>query len=300
MPAGYGKALAAAALFCAAPLGAAQDDLTRPIAQELAPRWLEPEGPVRVHGATWLVGFTHLNVVLIATDAGLILIDTGLPQAAPLVEQSLTRAGFSIRNVRYILSSEPHYDHAGGIAALARDSGATVLASAAGARILRAGESDAQDPQRAGLFAYPPVRRVRVVRDGQVIRLGKVAITAHATPGHTPGSMSWAWTSCAKGRVDCARIVFAASLNSLTDGVYRYVDHPDVVSGFRRSFATVRALPCDILITGHPEHSGGDERLASLRLSPDGYRSDGACRALADRYEAAFDARLREEGKAAR
>lgn len=298
-----GKRLAAtaAALILAGSADAAPvDDLTRPIAQQLAPLWLDPAGPIRVHGDTWLVGFTHMNVVLIASNAGLILIDAGLPQAAPLVERSLTQAGFRIQDVRYILSSEPHYDHAGGLAALARDSGATVLASRAGARVLRAGHSGAEDPQRATLFAYPPVRHLRVIHDGQVIRLGQVAVTAHATPGHTPGSMSWSWTSCRQAGKDCADMVFAASLNSLTDRTYRYSDHPEIIRGFRRSFATIRAMPCDILITGHPEHSEGEQRLARLRLNPDGYRSTGACQALADRYEAAFDERLQAEANSPR
>lgn len=283
---------------------AADDDLTRPIAPELAPRWLEPVGPVRVHGATWLVGFTHMNVVMIATDAGLILIDAGLPQAAPAIEASLASAGYRIQDVRYILSSEPHYDHAGGLAALARASGAIVLASAAAAPILRAGHSGAEDPQRAVLFAYPPVSRVRAVRDGQRIRLGNVVVTAHATPGHTPGSMSWSWTSCAKPEAQngsapgaCADMVFAASLNSRTEGTYRYSDHPKLVRQFRRSLETVRALPCDILITGHPEHSDGDERLEQLRNQPDGYRSAKACEKLADRYAASFALRLHEESQ---
>ncbi|MET0363962.1 MAG: metallo-beta-lactamase, partial [Sphingobium sp.] len=213
-------------MACAASAPAApprDDSLTRSIAPDLAPRWMESGGPVRVHGSTWLLGLTHMNIVLIATDAGLVLIDAGLPQAAPLVEQNLRAAGFRIEDVKLILSSEPHYDHAGGIAALARDSGATVLASAAGARVLRAGHSGTEDPQRATLFAYPPVTRVQAVRDGQRIHLGTLEITAHATPGHTPGSVSWSWRSCADaGARDCAAIVFAASLNSLTDGHYRY------------------------------------------------------------------------------
>ncbi|HEX7872239.1 MAG TPA: subclass B3 metallo-beta-lactamase [Sphingobium sp.] len=297
---------AALLMACAGSAPAAppqEDSLTRPIAPELAPRWMESGGPIRVHGSTWLVGLTHMNIVLIATNAGLVLIDAGLPQAAPLVEQNLRAAGFRIKDVKLILSSEPHYDHAGGIAALARDSGATVLASAAGARVLRVGHSGAEDPQRTTLFAYPSVKRVRTVRDGEHIRLGTLDITAHATPGHTPGSMSWSWRSCAEdGASDCATIVFAASLNSLTDGRYRYSAHPAVVRDFRRSFATLRALPCDILITGHPEHSDGEARLERLRSDPKGmgYRSTNACRTLADRYETALDARLATEAKAAR
>lgn len=277
----------------------AADALTRPIAVDLAPRWLVPAGPINIFGSTWLVGFTHLNVVMIVTDDGLILIDAGLPQAAPLVEANLKSAGFSIQDVKYILSTEPHYDHAGGIAALASASGAKVMASAAAAPVLRAGRSGAEDPQRSSLFTYPSVSRVTVVRDGQRIRLGNVVVTAHATPGHTPGSMSWSWSSCtrsAEGDVHtCADIVFAASLNSLTDGTYRYSEHPAVVRKFHQSFATMRMLPCDILITGHPEHSGGEEKLAKLRGDPDGYRARGACEALANRFDASLTQRLSEE-----
>lgn len=276
----------------------AHDLLTRPIAPEYALRWLEPQAPVRIHGNSWLVGTAHMNVVLIDTGAGLILIDAGLPQAALVIENNIRAAGFRIEDVELILSSEPHYDHAGGIAALARDSGATVVASRAAAAVLKAGRSGREDPQRTTLFAYPPVPAVRVVGDGQTLRLGKTAITAHATPGHTPGSMSWSWTSCRA--TDCANIVFATSLNSLTDGRYRFSDpqHRAVIPAFRRSFATIRALPCDILITGHPEHSDGEAKVARARTNPDSFRTEGACHKLADRYEQAFQARLKEEGNA--
>jgi metallo-beta-lactamase class B len=290
------------ALASASPAQPAGDDLLlRPVAPDLAPLWLDRQVPVRVHGATWLVGFTRMNIVLIDSGAGLILIDAGLPQGVPLLEQSIEQAGFHIRDVKLILSSEPHYDHASGLAALARDSGATVLASRAGAAILRAGHSGMEDPQRTTLFPYPPVRPVRAVRDGQPIRLGNVQITAHASPGHTPGSMSWSWTSC-DAQTGCAAMVFAASLNSLTDGRYSYADpaRRRVVRAFRRTFATIRALPCDILITGHPEHSDGAAKRDRLAAAPDSdaFRVPDACRTLADRYEAAFDARLAQEAKA--
>ncbi|MFZ2998661.1 subclass B3 metallo-beta-lactamase [Sphingobium sp.] len=286
----------------ATPTAGGEDPLLRPVAPDLAPLWLERQTPVRVHGGTWLVGFTHLNIVLIDSGAGLILIDAGLPQGVPLLEKTIEEAGFHMRDVKLILSSEPHYDHASGLAALARDSGATVLASASAAAVLRAGHSGMEDPQRTTLFAYPPVKRLRVVRDGEIIKLGNVRITARASPGHTPGSMSWTWTSC-DARQDCVSMVFAASLNSLTDGQYRYADpaHRAVVQRFRRTLAMIRALPCDILITGHPEHSDGAAKRDRQVAAPDNdaYRNPGTCRMLADRYEAAFEARLAQEaGKA--
>ncbi|MFZ8510109.1 MBL fold metallo-hydrolase, partial [Staphylococcus aureus] len=84
----------------------------------------------RIYGNTYLVGFRKMNVALIDTGAGLILIDAALPQSVAAVEANIRTLGFKLRDVKFILSTEPHYDHAGGLAALARDSGATIIASA--------------------------------------------------------------------------------------------------------------------------------------------------------------------------
>lgn len=277
--------------------GPTADPLTAPIAIDQAPLWTQPQAPLRIHGETYLVGFVGMNVVLIRSDAGLILIDGGLPQAVPAIEAHIRQLGLRVADIRLILSSEPHYDHAGGLAALSRDSGAPVLTSRAGAQVLRAGQSSADDPQRPVLFAFPPVDRLRVVRDGDRIRLGRVVITAHATPGHTPGSMSWSWRSCEAKR--CVSIVFASSLNSRTEGAYRWSDttHRTALARFRQTLATIRGLPCDIVLTGHPEHTGGAEKVAALQADPNstGFRDPAGCRKLADRYQGALDDRLASE-----
>lgn len=270
------------AAVCWGLAGAASiDPLTAPIAPRQAAGFMGERAPTRVHGNTWLVGTASMNVALIDTGAGLILVDAGLPQTVPQVEANIRAAGFSIRDVKLILSTEPHYDHAGGLAALSRDSGAPVLAGVAAAPVLRAGRSGDEDPQQRTLFAYPAVAKVRAMKHGEQIRLGKVVITAHATPGHTPGSTSWSWRSCADG--DCKAAVFVASLTSPTDGTYRYSDHPDVVARFRQSIAAVRALPCDVMLVGHPSHVAG--------APPE----SGVCAWLADKQEAALDQRLASE-----
>ena len=78
---------------------------------------------MRVFGKTYLVGFGGLNVALIDTGEGLILIDGALPQAADAILANVRRLGFDPRDIRYILSTEPHFDHAGGLAALVRATG---------------------------------------------------------------------------------------------------------------------------------------------------------------------------------
>ena len=263
----------------------ADDPLLRPIAPEHSARWLEPRAPSRLHGNSWLVGFGGLNVALIDTGAGLILIDGAVPQAVPALEANIRQLGFRVEDIALILSTEPHFDHAGGIAALARDSGATVVASAAAAQVLRRGRSGPDDPQAAHLPGFPAVERLRIVADGETLRLGDTGIVARATPGHTAGSMSWSWRSC--DPAGCVDIVFASSLNPASADGYRFSDPANrpVVESFRRTFAAMRALPCDRLVTPHPAQAG--------EASAPGE----ACRSYADAHEARLNARLAEEGR---
>ncbi|MEN2785724.1 subclass B3 metallo-beta-lactamase [Sphingomonas qilianensis] len=273
------------------------DPLLRPIAGDYAARWLSPQPPTRIFGNSYLVGFGGLNVALIRTQAGLILIDGAVPQAVPAIERNIRALGFKLGDVKYILSTEPHYDHAGGLAALARDTGATVVASGAAAAVLRRGRSGAGDPQAAQLPPFPPVQRLRIVRDGAQLKLGDTIVTAHATPGHTAGSMSWAWRSCEGAQ--CAAVVFASSLNPVAAEGYRFSDpaHAAVVAAFRGTFATLRAMPCDILLTAHPDQSGGDVAFARLQQqrTPNPFVDPGACRAYVRKFERLLDKRLAKE-----
>lgn len=287
--------LAALALLTTAATQQQDDPLTRPIAPEAAAKWIGPQAPIRVYGNSYLVGFEGMNVGLIDTGKGLILIDGAVPQSVRSVEANLQKLGFRIQDVKLILSTEPHFDHAGGLAALARDSGATVLAGGWAVTVLKQGKSTPDDPQAAWLEAFPAVSRVRAVKDGEAIRLGNVTVTARATPGHTPGSMSWTWRSC-EGRA-CKTMVFASSLNPIAADGYRFTRHPQMVAGFRATQARVRAMPCDILFSAHPDNSGGVEKYARLAkgVRPNPYVDPGACRAYADKSAAALTQRLADE-----
>ncbi len=281
---------------------AVDDPLTRPIATDYAARWLAPQPPKRIYGNTYLVGFRKMNVALIDTGAGLILIDAALPQSVAAVEANIRTLGFKLRDVKFILSTEPHYDHAGGLAALARDSGATIIASAPAAKTLRQGHSDADDPQFGQLPNLPAVTGpLRVVKDGEAVRLGKVDVTAVATPGHAAGSTSWRWRSCEAGR--CLNIVFASSINPVSVDGYRFSDpaHRAIVATFRQTIARVGALPCDILFTAHPDNSGGDVTFAQFERhpTPNPFIDPAACRKLSASYTSILDARLAREAKPA-
>jgi len=265
--------------------------------------WNAVQEPFRLFGNTYYVGVAGLSSVLIASDKGLILLDGGLPQSAPLIDASIRKLGFRIEDLRLIVNSHAHYDHAGGIAALQRASGAVVAASASGARAIESGQPPADDPQFAfgkDANGFPSVKSVKVVADGETLRVGDLAVTAHLTPGHTPGSTTWTWRSCEGSR--CLEIVYADSLNSVSAPGFRFTGdaaRPSIEAGFRRSISTVGRLPCDILLAVHPSFAGMEDKLRRRRDQPgsEPFVDPRACRTYAGDAAKRLDQRIAEEGR---
>jgi len=259
------------------------------------PRWSQPQQPFHIYGNSWYVGTQGLSAVLITSPKGHVLIDGTLEGNAAQIEANIRALGFHLHDVKLILNSHAHFDHAGAIARLAHDSGAAVAASVAGAKELRSGGNDPDDPQYGMATRYPAVASVEVVDDGAAVRVGPIAVTAHYTPGHTPGSTSWTWRSCEKER--CLALAYVDSLTALSRDGFRYSDDPARVASFRQSFVTVAGLPCDILITPHPEASDFMQKIAARdrEHSSAALIDTGACRAYAASAQPRFEARLAKE-----
>lgn len=258
--------------------------------------WTQPQKPFRIYGNTYYVGTHGLSAILIASSDGLVLIDGTLPQNAALVEANIKALGFQLHDVKRILNSHAHSDHAGGIAAIARDSGARVMASDVGAKELQLGGHYPDDPQYGDAPTYPPVSSVEVVADNGVVRLGDVTVTAHYTPGHTPGSTTWTWQSCEGKR--CLNMVYADSISALTAGSFRYSDpaHPERVSNYRHGLAVIASLPCDILMVPHPDQIYFLEKVARRSAgAPDPLVDPAACKAYAQMGTRSLDDRLAKE-----
>lgn len=261
------------------------------------PEWTQPQKPFRIYGNAYYVGTRGLTSVLIQSSDGLVLIDGTLPQNAAQVEANIKALGFKLSDVKFILNTHAHSDHAGAIAALARDTGARVMASEVGAKELMLGGKYPDDPQFGDAPDYPPVAHVDTVADDGVVRVGNVEITAHYTPGHTPGSTTWTWQSCEGDR--CLHMVYADSVSALTAGTFRYSDpaHPERVQNYRHGLAVMAALPCDILVTPHPDQIDFLEHVAQrdAGAKPDPLIKPDACRAYAAAGGRSLDARLAKE-----
>ena len=212
-----------------------------------------------------------MSSVLITSKDGHVLIDGGLTQTAPQIAANIAKLGFRLEDVKLIVNSHTHYDHAGGIAALQRASGAQVAASPAAKRALEGGGPTEDDPQFA--FGpehnnFPAVANVRAIKDGETLRVGDLAITVHFTPGHTPGGTSWSWQTC-EGDT-CQNMVYADSLNSVSAPGFKFSADAQRVKNFERSIDTVAGLKCDILLTPHPEAFDLDAKVGKPRSRPEG------------------------------
>jgi metallo-beta-lactamase class B len=210
----------------------------------------KPAEPFRIAGNFYYVGANDVASFLLTRPEGHVLIDGGYPGTAPMIIASIAKLGFDIRDVKVLVNSEPHFDHAGGLAALQRASGAELWASAVSADAIEAGgdDPDVMLPLRALIWAriirYPPARVDHRFKDGDTIRVGPVALTAHITGGHTRGCTSWSFPVRDGDRI--LNVVSACSLVVLQGGRY-----PEQDADLQRTFRVLRSLPADIWVTSH-------------------------------------------------
>src|SRR5271155_1020355 len=122
--------------------------------------WNKPHAAFRIFGNTYYVGTDGLSSVLIASTTGHVLIDGALPESASRIVANIRSLGFRIEDVKLILNSHVHFDHAGGIAELRKLSGARVAASQWTADVMKKGAVPRDDPQFASIASIARVARV--------------------------------------------------------------------------------------------------------------------------------------------
>ena len=238
-----------------------------------------PAEPFRIAGNLYYVGANDVASFLVTGPEGHVLIDGGYPGTAPMIIASIAKLGFDVGDVSVLLNSEPHFDHAGGLAALQQASGAELWVSEASARAIASGgyDPDVALPWRALAWAirYPAPRVDHRFGDGATVRVGPVALTAHVTGGHSRGCTSWAFPVRDGDRE--LHVVSACSLVTLE--VARYPGHRADVE---RTLRVLRGLPADIWVTSHARLWGRyrkyvaratAKRPADPFIDPEGYRA---------------------------
>jgi metallo-beta-lactamase class B len=230
--------------------------------------WNEPVEPFRVAGPVHFVGTNELAAFLIATPAGLVLIDGGLPESAPLIEKSIRALGFDPTAIEVLLTTQAHFDHVGSLAHFEKLSGGRVEVMDGDVSLIESGgRSDylfGDGGAQAGLkYRFEPVKVDRTLRDGDTVALGGVTLTALKTPGHTPGSTTWLTTVEDGGKRYL--VVFSAS-TSINPGtrLVNQPSYPGIADDYARAFAVLESLQPDVFLGGHTGFFRMEEKRAKL------------------------------------
>jgi metallo-beta-lactamase class B len=258
----------------------------------------QPVPPFRIVGNIYYVGASDVTSFLMVTRAGDILLDGGFAETAPQIEANIEKLGFKLSDVKFLLNSHAHYDHAGGLAELKKHTGARLVAVQGDAAVLAAGGRG--DFFFGDRLTFPPVKPDRVIGDGDTVSLGGVTLTAHLTAGHTRGCTTWAMTTEEKGKP--VRVVFVGSMSVLPG--YRLAgkeSYPGMTADYERSFRTLASLPCDVFLASHGSFFDLTDKRKSLEngaaenpfIDPAGYRS------YVERSERAFETELSRQQRAA-
>lgn len=253
--------------------------------------WNVPMAPFTVIGNVHYVGTKTVSAWLITSRKGHILIDGIVAQSVPQILANVKTLGFNIRDVKYLLNSHAHFDHAGGLAGLKRASGAIMVASAADKPALEDGDIG-HGP--SGGIKFPPVRVDRVIGEGGKVTVGGNVLTAHMTPGHSPGCTSWSMTAKDKGGKP--RSIFFNCSETVAGQTLVPEAYPGIVANFRKTFAKIKTLKADIFLSNHENFFDLHEKRAKLMagdanafVNPDELRQFNAD------MEEAFEEKLKEQ-----
>lgn len=220
------------------------------------PKWTAPQTPFRIAGNIYYVGAAGLAAYLITSDEGHILLDGTMPENAGMIARNIEALGFRITDVKILLNSHAHFDHAGGLAGLKRLSGAAMIASEGDRWALESGRHFGGNV--FGIGRFPPVKVDRTVKDGETLRLGASAMTAVLTPGHTKGCTTW--TMPVREGAATHIVVFPCSLTVAGNLLLTNKAYPTIAADYRTSFSRVEKLDADIVLPAHPEFAGVMER----------------------------------------
>lgn len=209
--------------------------------------------PLRIVGNLYYVGDNDLASYLVVTSKGDILINTGFEYSVPEIQSRVRTLGFQPKDIKILLVTHAHSDHAAGQAKMKKLTGAKMFAMREEVELLETGGKTDYLFGSSGWF--PPVKVDRVLVDGEKIELGGSIITAYLHPGHTKGSTSFAMEIPEAGKT---YRVLVANLGNINDGtvLLHNPKYPRIIQDYGRTFQAQKELSCDIFLTSHAGQFG--------------------------------------------
>jgi metallo-beta-lactamase class B len=261
------------------------------------PEWTTPITPFHIAGNLYYVGSRDLASYLIVTPTGDILINSSLESSVPLIRASVEQLGFKFKDIKILLISHSHGDHEAGSAELIRQTGARYMVMDGDVSVVESGGATdfayAKD-------TYAPAKVNRILHDGDAVKLGGTVLIAHKTAGHTRGCTTWTMQVNEAGRPLNVVIVGSWNVNPgwrLVDRPDQAASYPGIAADYRRTFATLKGLQCDVFLGAHGAYFGMLAKLDRIKtganesvwIDPSGYQA-----AVAER-EQAFETELRRQ-----
>jgi metallo-beta-lactamase class B len=258
-------------------------------AADIPREWREPVKPFHIIGNIYYVGMKGIAAYLITSGKEAVLLDGTLKENAPTIEKNIEALGFQLKDVKILINSHAHYDHAGGLAQLKADTGAMLIASHADQWGLEHGAQDGDitytpDP-------YPPVKLDRVFGKATKVDLGDIHLKGIVTPGHTKGCTTWSMTTLDNGRT--LDVVFPCGVTVAGNVLVGNKAYPGIVRDFRKTFDMLAAMKADVVLTGHPEQSDVMGREARSEAGDkNAFVDSGMLKRMAGQYRQAFEKEL--------
>ena len=221
--------------------------------------------PTKIFGNLYFVGTEPASSHLVDTGEGLILLDTGYFESLYEVIDNVYRLGFDPREIRYILLTHGHIDHLGGARALRALSGAKIALGAED-REYANGTLDLTYAKELGMVYNEAFEPDILLSDGDTITLGNTRIRAVATPGHTPGAMSYFFNVSDGEREYVAALHGGMGINTLSrEFLDTYALPYSLREDFVRSMRRLNEERVDIFLGNHMQHNDTTGKSARVR-----------------------------------
>ncbi len=264
--------------------------------------WTTAIPPFQIGDNLYYVGSRDLAAYLVTTPQGSILINANYTSSPPQIRHSVQILGFRWRDIRILLISHAHADHAGGAAGILRETGAKFEVMDGDADVMESGgKTDFAFGGESKGLQFPLAHVDRVLHDGDAVTLGGVTLIAHKTPGHTRGCTTWTTETHLPGEPAGAlrHVVIGGSWSVLSD--YRLLSvrggkpasYPGIASDYTTTFSELPRLRCNVFLASH---GSTFNMLAKLKrmpaegqrvwIDPEGYKQ--AVAAAQQSFETAY------------
>ena len=255
--------------------------------------WNQPVEPFRIIGNIYYVGASDIASYLITSPRGHVLLDGGFVETAPLIRDNIRRLGFKVEDVKYLLNSHAHFDHAAGLAQLKQWTGAKFVASRAdGDQIARGGHND---PMWGDKYLFPPLPPNRIIGDRDAVTVGDAVMTAHLTPGHTKGCTTW--TTSVEDNGKQYNVVFLCSVSAPGYKLVNNPNYPNIVDDYRHTFAYLKTISADVFLGAHGQFFNLTQKRAAQKADStrNPFIDPKEFREFVDTSERDFEAQLKKK-----